>query len=78
MACRGSNCLSKYAIVTLVLLPGAGCSERLGGAARRRRDSAGVHDAASHGVVGFGFIIVGDTLRGGSVEYRIDDLTQNC
>lgn len=66
-------------------------------------DTAGSYDAAAHGVVGFGFDIVGDTggaLRfvvkqysvhdgfcinnvpecalGCSVQYRIDELTQNC
>lgn len=65
--------------------------------------TAGSYDASAHGVVGFGFDIVGDTggaLRfvvkqfsvhdgfcinnvpdcamGCSVEYRIDELTQNC
>lgn len=66
-------------------------------------ETAGSYDAAAHGVIGFGFDIVGDTagaLRfvikqfsvhdgfcvntvpdcamGCSVEYRIDELTQNC
>jgi hypothetical protein len=66
-------------------------------------DIAGSYDAAAHGVLGFGFDIVGDTggaLRfvvkqygvhdgfcinnvpdcaaGCSVEYRLDELTQNC
>ena len=66
-------------------------------------DAVGSYDATAHGVVGFGFDIVGDTssaLRfvvkqymvhdgfcvnnvpdcgmGCSVEYRLDELTQNC
>lgn len=66
-------------------------------------DTAGSYDAAAHGVVGFGFDIVGDTggaLRfvvkqfsvhdgfcinnvpdcalGCSVQYQLDELTQNC